>query len=405
MNISKEQYKRILLVKQKLWSRSFNKINKNTILDIIKDLGLIQLDSINVICRSHYTTIFSRIGFFDKVLLDDMVYPDKVLMEQWAHVASLMPMEHYIFFHPVHKYRQSLPLSKGRLKKLNSEPKQIFDYIIDKIKQKNELCSRDFKVFNNADKAQWWSRKPERYALDSLFRMGILSIQYRKNFIPFYNLSERILDYRNINEDLEYVDWLIWSTKKAISALGLASIKEIADYYRHKITEIRPIVKLLVDNNTLVKIKVEDLKEIRYMLSIDTKLIQEDFSLANITTFLSPFDNLIWFRKRAEDLFDFQYKAQMFLPKEERNAGYYVMPILHNGNLIGRIDPKVFRDKKVFHLNFIKIEKVELLSDSFVNDIIFLLKDFMKFNDCKILTIQECNYLPLMTKIKSVFYE
>ena len=403
MKISKEQYKKILLVKQKLWSRSFEKVNKNTILDTIKDLGLIQLDSINVIIRSHYTTIFSRKGFFDKTLLDEMIYPDKLLMEQWAHVASLMPMEHYTFFYSVHKYRQTLPLTKGRLKKLNSEPKEIFDYVLGKIKQDGELCSRDFKVLDNENRVKWWSRKPERYALDSLFRMGILSIQYRKNFIPYYNLSEKVLDYSNINDKLDYNDWLIWSTKKTISALGLASIKEIADYYRHKITEIRPIVKSMVDNNTLVEIEVKDLKEMRYMLSTDIKLIEKDFSPANITTFLSPFDNLIWFRERAEDLFSFHYKAQMFLPKQERNAGYYVMPILHNGNLVGRIDPKVFRDKKTFHLNFVRIEKSELLSPDFVQDMIFLLKDFMKFNDCNILTIDECNYSPLTREIKNVF--
>jgi uncharacterized protein YcaQ len=362
--------------------------DKETILEVIKKIKMLQLDTINVVERSHYLVILSRIGNYKKRNLDELLHPDKVLFEQWSHADCLIPIEFYPFYLPQILNRRNLPMKYGRLKRLGENPQNTLGRVLKTVETEGPLSSKDF-TDNGHEKRTWWNRKPSRVALEVLWHRGYLAVQRRENFQCFYDLTDRVIPCNPLEEDtLE--DFKRWSTISSLDALGIGTVADVADYYRQKTSETRALLEKLADDGTVARIKVREWKEDGYALFKDLKLINElkvGTHRFERLTFLSPFDNLIWSRNRSERLFGFHFRVEMYTPKEKRTYGYYSMPILYGNRIVGIIDPKADRKRKTLIINAIYLKKGFERDDNFLNELSKGLDEFMNFNGCVSITV------------------
>jgi uncharacterized protein YcaQ len=337
----------LAVLKQGLAARPA-RADKETLLEVVRRIGLLQLDTIHVVARSHYLVMLSRIGLYDPSDLDALLYPDRCLFEQWAHAACLIPIEHYRYFAPVIQARRGR--HHGWLARLGENPETVLAEVLNRVAAEGPLRSVDFQDTRDR-RGTWWDWKPAKVALDILFDDGYLMIDRRVNFQRYYNLAGRVFPAAVEPPALSVDDYRRWATLQSVERLGAATVAHIADYYRQARSRLGPVVDELVAEGTLVPVEVQGWEKTAYLAAADLPLVDEIESGRHrpaLTTFLSPFDNLIWDRGRAQDLFNFHYRIEVYtsVANKGRKYGYYVMPILRNGRLIGRIDPKADRQSR-----------------------------------------------------------
>ena len=389
ITLSLETVRKLAVVKQGLHRRP-SATGKETILEGIHQIGLLQLDSVNVVARSHYLVMLSRVGFYDPDDLDALLHPERALFEQWAHAACLIPVEDYAYFAPIILGRRGHPLSPWRLEALGDDPQGTLDAVLAQVQERGPTSSSDFDD-PRPTKGTWWNRKPARNALDVLYQQGYLMVDRRVNFQCYFDLAERVLPATS-DESMKTVDdWHRWAALRSVSYLGVATAKQVSDYYRLNIPITRAMIDTLAAERAIVTVEVEGWKEIAYMDNADLPLVREiagGMHQPEVTTFLSPFDNLIWNRDRVRDLFGFDYRIEMYTPAAERKYGYYVLPILHRGRLVGRLDPKADRKTGTLVVRAIYLEPSESLTDDLLSGIDGALREFMAFHNCHSLIIE-----------------
>jgi hypothetical protein len=216
-------------------------------------------------------------------------------------------------------------------------------------------------------------------------------VDRREGFQRYYDLAERVLPASAEPPAYSVEDYRHWAVLRSASCLGVATAAQISDYYRIRKPVARPIVQALAAEGELVPVEVESWKETAYLDPADLPLVEEieagGYQPA-LTAFLSPFDNLIWDRQRVLDLFGFDYRAEMYVPKAKRQYGYYVMPILHQGRLVGRLDPKADRQRNTLILRALYLEPDVPLTDGLVAGIAAALEEFMVFHGSTALSIE-----------------
>lgn len=390
------------LFKQGLFHRPQDAPTKGGIIKAIEDIGLLQMDGINVVERSHYLILFSRLGNYDKDILDKLYWPDRKLLEQWAHVASIIPISHYLHMKPMIEERRKLPIPPRKLRRLGPNGNATLKSIITEIEKVGPLRSRDIGS-QHCTKRKWWNRKPEREAMEILFRRGYIMVHQRINFERYYDLADRVFtDNKNFATG-KISDWIRWSTIKGLSYQGVAAVEHIADYYRQPISAVRSMLQNLVEQGEVIPVKVEGWSRQAYICRADIALLDEKFidqpHGSNVTTFLSPFDNLIWHRGRVEDIFGFAYRNEMYTPSRQRKYGYFVMPILHRGSIVGRMDPKVDRKNKTLIIKNMDMEKNAVVSGSLLIDVSRAIKEFMEFNECDRLSVEHAKPASLKSEL------
>jgi uncharacterized protein YcaQ len=364
--------------------------DKGALLDAIRRIGLLQLDTIHVVARSHYLVMLSRVGLYDPADLDALLYPDRCLFEQWAHAACLIPVEDYAHFAPAILARRKRPLQPWLVHRLGAEPQPILDAVLDEVRERGPLASRDFDD-PRGERGTWWDWKPAKTALEILFERGYLMVDRRENFQRYYDLAERVLPASMDPPLGTMADWRCWAAARSISCMGVATAVQASDYYRQKKPVARTAIKTLVDEGALMPVEVEGWRDLAYMHPSDLSLVEEIESGSHQpvrTAFLSPFDNLIWDRTRVSDLFGFDYKAEMYQPVAKRKYGYYVLPILHRGRLVGRLDPKADRKAKTLIVRAVYLEPGQSPTDELVADVAAALDEFMAFHDSQRLVIE-----------------
>lgn len=382
ITFSLETARRLAVWCQGLYQRPGGSINHRTLLEIVRRLGLLQLDPINVVDRSHYLVIFSRVGPYDRAELDALLHPKRKLFEQWAHAACLIPVEAYEFFRPVFLDRRRQPMRYGREKALGRDPDALLKNVLARIREKGPLAAKDFED-RPGRKRVWWNRKPARVALDVLFYEGYLMVEQRVNFQCQYNLAERVGKTGQNGRQKSPQDYCRWATLKSVSSLGVATLKQITDYYRQKPNDVQAAVKHLVSRKMLVPVKVAGWGEEAYTLPAHIPLVHELEAASRrpaVTTFLSPFDSLIWDRARTQALFNFSYRTEIYTPSRLRAFGYYVLPILHKGDLVGRADTKVDRKAGTLVLQRIALEPGERFTDELLESLSQAAKDLAIFH-------------------------
>jgi uncharacterized protein len=367
---------------QGLLGRPKSPIDGSVLLDVVKQIGLLQLDSISVVDRSHYLVMFSRVGKYDRRELDQLLYPKRELFEQWAHAACLIPSAAYEYFQPVFLRRRRKPLRYGRERALGPDPTRVLQDVMREVGERGPLGSRDFDE-SCGSRRSWWNRKPARVALDVLFYEGRLMVDRRVNFQSRYDLPRRVRRSAS-GRTRTLQDYRLWATRKSVACLGVATVRQIADYYRQNTGEVNDSVKYLVSEGHLAEVSVGGWSEEAFTLTANLSLLNDlaaGTHCPEVTTFLSPFDNLIWDRQRTQTLFNFNYRAEMYTPPDRRTFGYYAMPLLHRGRLIARADIKVDRTGHVLEIRAVRLEEGVRLTDDVVEAVAMAAKELADFCD------------------------
>jgi uncharacterized protein YcaQ len=363
--------------------------DKQTLLNVIRQISLLQLDTISVVARSHYLVMLSRVGHYELADLDALLYPDRHLFEQWAHAACLVPVEDYAYLDPVIVARRQQPLHGYTKERLGDDPQGTLDAVLAEIRERGPLASRDFEDPRDR-RGSWWDWKPAKIALEVQFRWGHLAVDRREGFQRYYDLAERVLPV--LPSPGQTVDsYKRWAALRSASCLGVATAAQISDYYRQKKQATRATVKALVVEDALLPVEVEGWQDQAYLVPADLPLLQEIEAGAyrpEVTTFLSPFDNLIWDRQRVEDLFGFYYRIETYTPAAKRQYGYYVLPILHRGRLVGRLDPKADRQTQSLIIRAIYLEPGQTITDELLSGLAGALHEFMAFHGSQTLRIE-----------------
>jgi uncharacterized protein YcaQ len=339
---------------------------KDDVLAAIRRMGVLQIDTISVVARSPYLVLWSRLGDYDPDWLDQLLAEGR-LFEYWAHEACFIPIEDY----GLYRHRMVDPGSLGWKYAgtwLASHRDEV-ERVLAHIRANGPVRSADFER-TDGKAGGWWAWKPEKRALEVLFTTGRLMIARRQQFHRVYDLAERVLpgwdDARMPSIDETQRRFVL----RAVRALGVAKAVWIPDYHRTKPPHVDP--QALADEGLLLRARVEGWKEPVYIHPDHADLLQHaaDGALQpTLTSVLSPFDPIVWDRRRALDLFGFDYRLECYTPSEKRRYGYFTLPLLRRGALVGRVDAKAHRKAGVFELKSLVLEPGARVSERLVRDL------------------------------------
>lgn len=313
-----------------------------SVLETIDTLGVLQIDSVNVFERAHYMPLFSRLGAYDKAELDKLHGgKNPALIEYWAHEASFVRTENYPQFgYRMQKNQRGTEASYARWA---DENREFLDWIKGEIRARGPLSTSDFEHERAVRKGSWWGWSDVKRALEYMFMYGELVSGGRESFSRLYALPEQVLPKRIREKVVDPIAARKQLLIKAATAHGVGTAVDLADYFRMNAPFAKTLLNELVEDKKLIEVKVDGWKDKAFAVVGANLEVDET---PDRTTLLSPFDPLVWFRPRSERLWDFHYRIEIYTPEPKRIFGYYTLPILHNGEIVGRVDLKNDRQSK-----------------------------------------------------------
>ena len=309
---------------------------RGRMLDEVRRLGLLQLDSVNVLIRSHYLPLFSRLGNYDRASLDSLsAGARRGLFEYWGHEASLIPVEHQPLFRwRMEEARAGKGVWGGPSRIARDKPDFVRS-ILDEIRDRGPLGAGELSSGGKSSGA-WWGWSEGKRAVEYLFWTGQLTSAGRRGFERLYDLPERVIPETVLaTPDPSRADAQRALVATAARAFGIATEPDLRDYFRLSPADSKARVQELCEQDEIMPVEVEGWKLQAY-LHRDARTPGK----VSAAALLSPFDSLIWSRPRTERLFDFHYRLAFYTPKHKRTQGYYVMPFLLGDNLVARVDLK-----------------------------------------------------------------
>nr|WP_315478842.1 crosslink repair DNA glycosylase YcaQ family protein [uncultured Rhodoferax sp.] len=317
----------------------------------IQRMALLQIDTIHVVSRSPYLVLHSRLGDYPREWLEETLAAAKVF-ETWAHEACFAHVDDLHVHRAYNRHaRQHWGVANARKQAAARRPH--LDKLLEHIRNNGPVKSSDFERPEGKGGA-WWGWKDEKRWLEALFALGELMIARRENFHRVYDLSERVapqlLQQAPQHSEATLHTHLI---EKAIAALGITQARWVNDYFRTKPRFKDVDLDVLVDAGTVQRVAVEGWDAPGYVHASHAALLKKASAgklQATHTALLSPFDPVVWDRERASTLFDFDYRLECYTPEEKRVYGYFVLPILCRGELIGRLDAKAHRAEGVLEV-------------------------------------------------------
>ena len=339
--LDKQQAQQVMLASLGLLTPPRRKAGKADVLTAIRQIHNLQIDTISIVARAHQHILWSRLGSYQTKWLDEL-HSEGQLFEYFSHAVCLLPIEDYPLF-------RSLMLEKfigwDNIRDWGNNNTAILDQILDHIRQNGAVRSSDFE--SKESRGTWWDWKVEKVALEHLYYRGDLMIARRENFQRVYDLRERVLPAWNDTQAPEYSVAVKELTRKAIKALGIATNTWAANYFYVKKTETAAAIEQLLAEGFIFTVSIEGVKGGPFFVHVENEPLLEAALACQLqathTTILSPFDPLVSDRGRARDLFDFDYSIECYTPAPKRKYGYFILPILHRGRLIGRLDAKAWR--------------------------------------------------------------
>lgn len=299
-------------------------------------MGVVQLDSVNVLARAHYLPFFSRLGGYPRDLLDRWLWTSQELFEYWGHERSLMPIGHRPLF--VHRMRGP---PRGWIESVNYDNPDYVQQVRREVAEKGPLRASDLSEPGKSG-GSWWGHSMGKRALEWLFWRGAVTVADRPNFIRWFDLPERVHpDWVLSEPPVEGPEALRRLLRLAVERCGVGTASDLADYYRMGIWPAREALSDLVASGDIREVEVEGWSEPAY-LDLDAALPGHVGGRA----LLSPFDPLVWHRPRLERLFDFRYRIEIYIPRPKRIHGYYVLPFLLEDRMVARVDLKLERRAK-----------------------------------------------------------
>lgn len=324
----------------------------------IDDVGLLQLDSVNVFCRSHYMPVFSRLGPYPQEALDRLAAHEngggktrragqRDLIEYWGHEASLLPVE----LQPLLRWRMARvdALAWKGVARVAAEQPELVEFVLDMVRERGPIRASELAAKGRRrEPGEMWSWSEEKTALEYLFFAGRVCAERRVNFERLYDLPERVLPRQVLEaptpsqEEAQRQLVLI-----AAKRLGVASEADLGDYFRLPRAESKARVAELAEDGSLVPVRVEGWRASAYLTTERPAGLRR---AAAARALLTPFDSLVWARERTERLFDFRYRIEIYVPAPKRVYGYYVLPFLLGDRLVARVDLKSDRQAGVLRV-------------------------------------------------------
>ncbi|WHU02834.1 MULTISPECIES: winged helix-turn-helix domain-containing protein [unclassified Sphingomonas] len=340
-SLSLKQARRIFLAAQGFGARHPETVGAPHLRRTVERLGLHQIDSVNVLARMHYLPAFSRLGSYDRMLLERDAWGPKRsrrLFEYWAHEASLLPID----LHPHFRWRMARAergeIGWRHLRLFAQERNHEAKAVLDRIAAEGPLAASDFE--NGSSKSGWWEWSEAKLALEWLFWSGQITTATRRgSFERVYDLSERVIPRAVF--DLPTPDAATAQRaliERSARALGVATATDLRDYFRLKPEEANHAIPELEEEGVLVPVAVQGWSQ-KAWLHRDAKLPRR----VRGDALLAPFDPLIWERSRTERLFGFRYRIEIYVPADKRTHGYFVLPFLQDEALTARVDLKADR--------------------------------------------------------------
>ena len=385
LNLTLAAARALHLAAQGLLQPRRRKALKADLLEAIRAMGVLQIDTIHVVARSPYLVLWSRLGDYPQPWLEELL-AEGALFEYWAHEACFVPIEDYRLL----RHRMVDPSAMGWKYSASwmKERRADVDRVLQHIRSNGPVRSADFERTDGKG-GGWWGWKPEKRSLEVLFTAGELMIARRHNFQRVYDLAERVLPGWDDSLMPGMDETRRELALKSVRALGLARSAWVADYYRSK--PPRQDLEALADEGLLLRARVDGWKDTVYIHHELADLAQAaaNGGLApTLTTILSPFDPVVWDRRRAVDLFGFDYRLECYTPAEKRRYGYFTLPILRRGALVGRIDAKAHRRGGIFELKNLALEPGVRVSDRFVRDVAGALQRLANWHVCPRVQVQ-----------------
>ena len=305
---------------------------------IIRQLGLLQIDYVNVVVPAHYQVLFSRLGPYKRSRLDDLVYRGREFTEQWAHEASILPMETW----PLLRHRmETHRVRPYPFKSFLEQNAAYVDWVLEEVRARGPLTADDLESPDAAPlrAAESWYGTVSRAVLEAHFGRGALAVADRRpNFARAFDLVERIIPAEQHGREVKREDAQRELLCLAARAYGVGTVADFADYYRMPVREAHPRIAELVEAGELCEVRVEGWREAAFLYRGAKAPARID-----VAALLSPFDPVVWYRRRTARLFEFDYRFEIFVPAEKRKWGCYVLPFLLGERLVARVDLKADR--------------------------------------------------------------
>ena len=373
-----------------------------TIYDTVDRVGWVQIDTLQMVRRSQYVALWSRLGPYDTAAFDKLIFGDgsihgdndRRLFEYWMHAACIIPLSLYRFAIPT-MHRSATPTGSRRSRWITAaENRRLLDEVLKHVRQNGLARSADFER-SDGRRGTWWDWKPAKIALEHLYNTGELTIANRVNFQRIYGITETVLpDWVDTTPPTEEEAYLTLLDKSA-RALGICTPTQVPDYFHMKRTPARPLVQRMIDEGTLVPVNVElndgtTAEQVVHRANLPLLESAADGDITSShTTFLSPFDSLFWAKGRDSQFWGFQQILEAYKPAPQRIWGYFCLPILHNDRLVGRFDPKLERRESTLRLKHLHLEPGIKPEDDLVADIAAAMRNFMAFHDATDLVIEQ----------------
>ena len=337
-SITIDQARRYAMAAQGLTEpRPTGRIDARHFRKVVERVQVIQLDSVNVFSRAHYLPFFSRLGPYDRSALDKWIWQSGEMFEYWGHVASVLPVS----YHRLFRWRMAHGWGWSRAEQAVAYKPGYLDAVLEQVRERGPLRTSDLDDAGTKEQLAppMWNWSHGKIALEVLFAEGKVAAASRPNFVRMYDLPERVIpEPELLAADVPREEAQSILLERSARALGVGTADDLADYFRIRMPQARPLIEQLADDGRIVEVEVTGWDRPAY-LHPEARLPRKVEGRA----LLSPFDNLIWYRDRVERLWDFYYRIEIYVPEPKRVHGYYVLPFLLDGDLVARVDLKTDR--------------------------------------------------------------
>lgn len=354
-DLSASEARRIALAAQGLAtprSARSSSVSPSALLGAVDRLGVLQIDAVNVLARAHYLPLFSRLGAYDVARLDRAAYQEpRALFEYWGHQASLLP----VALQPLFRWRMAQAARGegiyGGLMRFGRSRRRYVNDVLTEVRERGAVRAGEL-TSSKPRTGGWWGWSDAKRALEWLFWAGMVTTTTRKSFERLYDLPERVLPAHILGLPTPTLeDAHRELVRVSARSLGIATEDDLADYFRLRLRDVRPRVAELVEEGAVRTVRVEGIDK--------PMLLAKDARLPRVATgraILSPFDPLVWYRARAERLFGFRYRIEIYTPEHLREHGYYVLPFLDGETLAARVDLKASRADSTLLVQAVHLE-------------------------------------------------
>ena len=375
-SLSTSQARKLVLLSQKL-PPAGKKISKgqtlSATLSAIEHLGYIQIDTLSVVQRAHHHTLWNRNASYTPSHLDQLL-KEKSIFEYWSHAAAYLPMRDYRF-----SLVRKSAIKEGRQKHWHKPDPALMTSILKRIEHEGPLMAKDFVSETRKSTNKEWSSNPNKQALETLFMQGDLLITERKNFHKVYDLTERALPNHVDTTMPTNDDYARFLVIRFLEANGVGNAAEMAYLLKNIKPTVNTMLHEMSEHGDIIKVSIHNTPY--YALPDSLALLNKPLSKRH-AKILSPFDNLLIQRKRAQALFNFDYLLECYVPAAKREFGYFCLPILWDGKLVARADCKADKKSAVLNVLHLILEPTLSKKEAFLSALEAELSAFAQFNGC-----------------------